>query len=184
MLRKLLQRAGISSKRPAAGADARAAAKRALGSEGERLAAGHLERNGYRVLARNFVAPMGEVDLLARTADGRVNVLVEVKTRTVNPSTERPPPEAQITPDKARTLRALARHLARANRWAWASVRIDVIAIEITTGRAPTIRHHQAAVALASEPARLRTSARRATSGTTIPSSSVPKRKGPGAAAG
>lgn len=184
MLRKLLQRAGLTGGLPAHGADARATAKRDLGARGERLAADHLKRRGYTILARNFVAPMGEVDLLARSADGRVYVLVEVKTRTLDPAVQRPPPEAQITPHKAATLRALARHLARANRWALKSVRIDVVAVEVTPDREPTIRHHERAVPLSAEPARLTSSARRARSGTTVPSSSGPKPPGRAASAG
>jgi putative endonuclease len=51
-----------------------------LGREGERLAARHLKRSGYRVLYRNFRAPHGgEVDLVCRNRD--TLVFVEVKTR-------------------------------------------------------------------------------------------------------
>lgn len=51
-----------------------------LGREGERLAARHLKRNGYRVLYRNFRAPHGgEVDIVCRDHD--TLVFVEVKTR-------------------------------------------------------------------------------------------------------
>jgi putative endonuclease len=51
-----------------------------LGREGERLAARHLKRTGYRVLYRNFRAPHGgEVDLVCRDRD--TLVFAEVKTR-------------------------------------------------------------------------------------------------------
>jgi len=51
-----------------------------LGREGERLAARHLRRRGYKVLYRNFRAPRGgEVDIVCRCRD--VLVFVEVKTR-------------------------------------------------------------------------------------------------------
>ncbi|HXW84636.1 MAG TPA: YraN family protein [Candidatus Binataceae bacterium] len=51
-----------------------------LGSFGERLAARHLRRRGYRIVARNFRAPGGEIDLVA--LDGGTLVFIEVKTRT------------------------------------------------------------------------------------------------------
>ena len=50
-----------------------------LGSLGERLAAEHLERLGYRVLARNYRTRFGELDLVA--TDDEVLVFCEVKTR-------------------------------------------------------------------------------------------------------
>ena len=48
---------------------------------GEKLAARHLRRQGFKVLYRNFRGRQGgEVDLVCR--DGDVLVFVEVKTRT------------------------------------------------------------------------------------------------------
>lgn len=45
----------------------------------ERLAAQYLRLKGYRILARGWRAPEGEIDLVARR--GRVLALVEVKAR-------------------------------------------------------------------------------------------------------
>src|SRR5688500_10487577 len=50
-----------------------------LGARGERLAAEHLERLGYAIVARNHRTRYGEIDLVA--ADPDVLVFVEVKTR-------------------------------------------------------------------------------------------------------
>ena len=50
-----------------------------LGRAGERLAAEHLERLGYRIVARNHRTRFGEIDLIAD--DGKTLVIVEVKTR-------------------------------------------------------------------------------------------------------
>jgi len=50
-----------------------------LGRAGERLAAQHLERLGYRVVARNHRTRYGEIDLIAD--DRQTLVIVEVKTR-------------------------------------------------------------------------------------------------------
>lgn len=53
--------------------------RQALGRAGEELAARHLERLGYDVLARNHRTRFGELDLVA--SDGVGIVFVEVKTR-------------------------------------------------------------------------------------------------------
>lgn len=55
--------------------------RRATGARGEALAAEHLERLGFRVLARNARTRQGEIDIVARR--GAVLAFVEVKTRVV-----------------------------------------------------------------------------------------------------
>lgn len=50
-----------------------------LGIEGEALAAAHLERAGWRIVARNWRLGHKEIDLIARRA--RTVAFVEVKTR-------------------------------------------------------------------------------------------------------
>src|SRR3954465_1230062 len=55
------------------------APRQALGRLGERLAAEHLERLGYRIVARNPPTRFGEIDLVA--ADDETLVFCEVKTR-------------------------------------------------------------------------------------------------------
>jgi putative endonuclease len=65
------------------------------GHGAERLAAFALMLKGYRILARRFKTPLGEVDLIARR--GEVLAIVEVKARrdlvaameAVTPSAER-----------------------------------------------------------------------------------------------
>lgn len=49
------------------------------GRRAERLAAGWLRLKGYRIVARNFRVPAGEIDLIARK--GRLLAMIEVKTR-------------------------------------------------------------------------------------------------------
>ncbi len=52
-----------------------------LGKRGERLAARHLRRHGFKILYRNFRGRQGgEIDLVCRDRD--TLVFVEVKTRT------------------------------------------------------------------------------------------------------
>ena len=50
-----------------------------LGQASERLAASHLERLGYGIVARNHRTRFGEIDLIA--LDGDTLVFVEVKAR-------------------------------------------------------------------------------------------------------
>jgi len=50
-----------------------------LGHKGEFLAAFYLRLKGYRILARRFKTPVGEVDLIARK--GTTIAFVEVKAR-------------------------------------------------------------------------------------------------------
>jgi putative endonuclease len=59
------------------------AARQSLGRLGERLAAKHLERLGYRILERNPRTRYGEIDLVAY--DKRRLVFVEVKARRSGP---------------------------------------------------------------------------------------------------
>jgi len=81
--------------------------RRALGERGERLAATHLERAGYTILARNFRTRFGELDLVA--ADNRCLIFCEVKTRIAG--TRRGPagPLDAIGPRKRAQVRAMAR---------------------------------------------------------------------------
>lgn len=53
--------------------------RKELGRAGEKMAEGFLKKQGYRILARNYQTPYGEIDLIAREA--RETVFVEVRTR-------------------------------------------------------------------------------------------------------
>ena len=54
-----------------------------LGQTGENLAVRHLQKNGYKILFRNFRAPHGgEVDIVCRDKLQNELVFLEVKTRT------------------------------------------------------------------------------------------------------
>ncbi len=53
--------------------------RHALGALGERLAAEHLERRGFRIVERNYRTRWGELDIIA--FDGQTLTFCEVKTR-------------------------------------------------------------------------------------------------------
>ena len=116
----------------------------ALGSAGERLAAGWLEARGFRVLARNWRCAYGELDIVAEEA-GEL-VFVEVKTCR---GTAYGLPEEAITANKRAHLTAAAQcYLAEAQRETQ-PYRIDVVAVQLNgQGRLLAVRHHRSAVTL------------------------------------
>ena len=50
-----------------------------LGKQGEDFAATYLAKHGFHIIARNFKARYGELDIIA--LEGKTLVFVEVKTR-------------------------------------------------------------------------------------------------------
>lgn len=97
-----------------------------LGRRGEAIAAAHLEAAGYRIVARNYRCPVGEVDLVAE--DAGCLVFVEVRTRRGDLWGT---PEESVTPGKQARLARVAEHYLsehEANDIDW---RIDVVAVEV-----------------------------------------------------
>jgi putative endonuclease len=82
--------------------------RRRLGRLGEELAAAHLQRLGFHVLARNVRTRHGEIDLIA--FDGQTIVFAEVKTRRAGPGPVRPDqrPLTWLRPRQRARLRRLA----------------------------------------------------------------------------
>jgi putative endonuclease len=110
-----------------------------LGPRGERLAARYLSRQGLRIVARSYVCPIGEIDLIA--LHGEVLVIVEVRTRSNSDHGE---PWETIGPAKQRKLTALASFfLKHEPEFADRSVRFDVVSIEWfgSWGSKPVIRY-------------------------------------------
>ncbi|MBY0398480.1 MAG: YraN family protein [Thermoleophilia bacterium] len=99
----------------------RAFLNRMLGDRGERAAARHLKRNGYRVITRGFKAAKGEIDLIAR--DGPTLVFVEVKTRRAGV------PAEAVTREKQRRLALAALEFTRRFGLDGVPARFDVVAI-------------------------------------------------------
>lgn len=96
---------------------------RGFGLGAEALALGWLVLRGYRVLARQYLAPGGEIDLVA--ARGGTIVFVEVKARPDLDTAAR-----SITEEKRRRLRQAARFwLSRHRAASGATLRGDAIYI-------------------------------------------------------
>jgi putative endonuclease len=100
--------------------------RRQLGDQGEDLAAAALKKQGYKILERNYVTPLGEIDLIAK--EGKVLVVVEVKTRK---TTRFGSPQESVSLTKQQRLRRLADYYLKAKRLTGSPVRFDVVAVTL-----------------------------------------------------
>jgi putative endonuclease len=117
------------------------ARKDELGRQGEEYAAQYLTDAGYRIVARNWRCPQGEIDLV--TSHGDEIVFVEVKTRS---SLRFGHPFEAITVAKLARLRRLAAAWCeaasessgglRASR-----IRIDVVGVIAAPRQEPIVEH-------------------------------------------
>jgi putative endonuclease len=122
--------------RPAAAQRAARDPRRTLGLHGEQIAAEHLQRLGYEVLARNVRTRHGEIDIVAR--EQAALVFVEVKTRCVRSSTSEAQPLAGVHPYQRLRLRRLASAWLAARRGAksgdavhFTTIRFDAIGVSV-----------------------------------------------------
>lgn len=109
--------------------------RRSVGWGGEAVAAGHLERDGYRIIERNFSCRAGEIDIIAEK-DG-VTCFVEVKLRR---SREFGSPLDAVTPTKRRRLVRAAQYYCILHGIADKPVSFHVIGID-RSGDTPVIEH-------------------------------------------
>lgn len=115
-----------------------------LGREGERLAAEHLIRRGFAILARNYRTRWGELDLVA--FDGRTLAFCEVKTRRMG--------HGEGTPFESIDRRKRGRVRRMAGSWmrevtarpSAAVIRCDAIAVTFDrAGRLVAVEHLEGA---------------------------------------
>ena len=97
---------------------------RGVGQEWEDAAARHLQREGYKILARNYRTKAGEIDFVAE--DGATLCFIEVKARRT--SAFGSPAEA-VTPEKQRRIWNAAQLYLRKAR-VRPVCRFDVVAID------------------------------------------------------
>jgi len=113
--------------------------RRWFGDRSERAAVSFLKKLGYRVVARNYRCPYGELDLVA--VDRGCVVFVEVR------STEREDasrPAASVDLAKQRRLTNLALHFLQKHRLLENAARFDVLAVSWPAGkREPKIEHYR-----------------------------------------
>ena len=95
-----------------------------LGHEGERLAAEHLTKKGYRIIERNYRYHRNEIDIIARLH--KTLCFVEVKTRS--PSEKGHPADAVTTTKQKEIIKAARAYLAFTGQNE-TDCRFDVIAV-------------------------------------------------------
>lgn len=105
--------------------------KKLLGRRGEELASKFLQKQGYRIIERNFQRRYGEIDIVAidpSPDSGEVTlVFVEVKTRCVGDFVS---PEESVTPWKLRVLKRSAQYYKMLHPEFPELLRIDFVGVE------------------------------------------------------
>jgi putative endonuclease len=115
--------------------------RRWFGSRSERAAARFLKRQGFRILARNYSCPHGELDLVA--VEGRCVVFVEVRSTGGDDPLR---PALSVDQEKQRRLTDLALYYLRQHRLLDCMARFDVLAISWPPDkREPAIVHYRQA---------------------------------------
>jgi putative endonuclease len=98
-----------------------------FGKKGEEIAAGYLQKKGYKILETNWRFGRNEIDIVARDASGKYIVVVEVKSRHSIYGGE---PETAVNRDKQRTLIRAANAYVRTKNLQ-EEIRFDIISILI-----------------------------------------------------
>ncbi len=100
-----------------------------LGARGEKLAARHLRRQGYRILLRQFRGKAGEIDIIARDHD--TLVFIEVKTRQ---SEKFGPPQEAVDLKKQRHIARVAWEYVRLLDNPQVKMRFDIVEVILRAG--------------------------------------------------
>ena len=109
---------------------------RNLGSMAENLAAQYFSKIGYKILARNFRAGHGEIDLILEK-DSTI-VFVEVKARK---SLYFGLPQESVTAAKQATIRRVSEAFLQKKNMLGREVRFDVLAVTFADGSGPEFEH-------------------------------------------
>lgn len=106
---------------------------RAYGALGEEAAAAYLDKQGYRILIRNFrVGRMGEIDIIGQ--DGDTLCFIEVKTRS---GFGFGTPSQAVSSKKQATIKRIAQIYMQNHRY-YDAVRFDVV--ELIMDRSGSIK--------------------------------------------
>ncbi len=110
--------------------------KRLLGQRGEGIACKALEKEGYRILEKNFRCRQGEIDIIAE--ERGVICFIEVKSRF---SESFGLPEEAVTGWKQRKLLTAAVIYLEKKRIKSQDVRFDVVSVDLKTEKARILRN-------------------------------------------
>jgi putative endonuclease len=112
--------------------------RRWFGTRSERAASRFLRRHGYRILARNYTCPHGELDLVA--LDHGCIVFIEVRSTETADAAR---PAASVDHAKQQRLTNLALHFLQTHGLLGRPARFDVLAVRWPANqREPDIVHH------------------------------------------
>lgn len=109
--------------------------KRKVGDEAENLVAGVLERDGYKIRARNFVCRYGEIDLVAEK--GELVCFVEVRMRS---SAAWGDPSHSVSWAKQKKIVRAALHYLFRNDLSDRMIRFDVVSV-VGRGKNAQLEH-------------------------------------------
>jgi len=107
-----------------------------LGPAGERVACRYLRDKGYKILARGFRCPYGEIDVVALDRD--TIVFVEVKTRSDERAADL---EEAVRPAKIRRLTRAAKVYLQRKRVPDHPARFDFVGVILPRQGRPVVRH-------------------------------------------
>jgi len=102
------------------------------------LARRYLSRRKYRVLAKNYRCPAGEIDLIC--CQGQAIVFVEVKTRSSDQAQD---PQEAIRPSQWRRIENAAYYFLMRHGLADRACRFDVVTVVWPDRGAPQIEHFE-----------------------------------------
>lgn len=95
-----------------------------FGREAENFAADYFEKNGYKILARNYIYQKAEIDLIVQK--DQLLLVIEIKARAYNPIVS---PEKSVD-NKKKKLLILATHQFITINNMDVDVRFDILALE------------------------------------------------------
>ena len=99
---------------------------RSYGNIAEDYACELLDKQGYKIIERNFSCKIGEIDIIA--SDGDTLVFVEVKARW---SKKFGKPEEAVTDRKLRKIKKVLQFYLANHKVKFKKYRIDVVALEM-----------------------------------------------------
>ncbi|MEQ8415050.1 MAG: YraN family protein [Imperialibacter sp.] len=106
-----------------------------VGKKGEIIATDHLRKAGYEIIAKNYRASRGEIDIIAKLA--ATLIFVEVKTRSNGKFGY---PEEAVTQKKADKLIETAQAYMEEVNWE-GNIRFDIISVDLQ--RSAEITHFE-----------------------------------------
>jgi putative endonuclease len=108
------------------------------GRAAELMAQQFLERKGWQCVAKNFLGPGGEIDLVFIDQKFKQLVFVEVKARK---SEQFGSPAEAVTPHKLLRIQRVGEYFMQTHPKLPQSGRVDIVSIIKPVGSQPTIEH-------------------------------------------